>query len=173
MPQIEMNPIEFITIGTVGPKGKRQFNLQASDGSQMITMIMEKEQARRMSQVISELLNEIERRNPERVAKTINLNDYDMDLREPITPLFRIGQMGIGYDEDADLVYLEVRELPMLDLDDEDDDAENPEDSDDVQIVRFAGSREQYQALAVHSERIVNLGRPDPKQNGYMIYYWS
>lgn len=169
MPQIEMNPVEFITIGTVGPKGKRQFNLQASDGTQTITMIMEKEQARRMAQVISELLNEIERRNPERTAKSINLNDYDMDLREPITPLFRIGQMGIGYDEDADMVYLEVRELPMLDLDEEED---NLDDSD-VQIVRFAGTRAQYQALAAHSERIVNLGRPDPKQNGYMIYYWS
>ena len=58
MPQTEMNPIEFITIGTVGPKGKRQFNLQASDGSQTITMILEKEQARRMAQVIAELLDD-------------------------------------------------------------------------------------------------------------------
>lgn len=166
MPQIEINPIKFITVGTVGPKGKREFNLQASDGSQTITMILEKEQARRMSQVISELLDEIERRNPERSAKTVNMNEYDMELREPITPQFRIGQMGIGYDEDADIVYLEVRELPLLDLEEE-------IDEEALQIVRFAGTRAQYRALAMHSERIVNLGRPDPKQNGYMIYYWT
>ena len=166
MPQIEMNPIQFITVGTVGPKGKREFNLQASDGTQTITMILEKEQARRMSQVISELLDEIERRNPDRSAKTVNMNDYDMELREPLTPEFRIGQMGIGYDEDADIVYLEVRELPLLDLEEE-------IEEDDLQIVRLAGTRYQYRALATHSERIVNLGRPDPKQNGYMIYYWT
>lgn len=166
MPQIELYPIEFITVGTVGPKGKREFNLQASDGAKLITMILEKEQARRMSQVISELLDEIARRNPERVADSVDMNEYDMELREPIDPQFRIGQMGIGYDEDADVVYLEVRELPIIETEEELEDM-------DVQIVRLGGTREQYRALATYSERIVNLGRPDPNQNGYMIYYWS
>ena len=34
-----------------------------------------------------------------------------MELQEPLEPLFRVGQMGVGYDEDGDLVVLFAQEI--------------------------------------------------------------
>ncbi len=62
--EIELNPIDFITLGTVGPKGRRQFNIQAGQGSQIVTMTLEKEQARRIAEAIEEMLTDLYKRFP-------------------------------------------------------------------------------------------------------------
>lgn len=168
MAQIELNPLEFITIGTVGPKGKRQFNLQAGANSgQIVTLTMEKEQARRLADAVGELLEELKKTKPDFPETIVNMNDYDMDLREPITPEFRVAQMGLGYDEDQDKIILVVEEL-IIPPDDQELDLSEAEPN----VARFWGTREQYRALAIHTHRVVDLGRPDPNQNGYTIYYW-
>lgn len=166
MSEIELNPIEFITIGTVGPKGKRQFNLQGgTPEGKIVTLIMEKEQARRLAEAVNELLDELKRRKPDTPEPTVNLNQLDMDLRDPIEPEFRISQMGLGYDDDVDRVILVVEELVIP--------SEESEFSEtEPSVVRFWGTREQYRALAIHTLKVVDLGRPDPNQNGYTIYYW-
>ena len=104
------------------------------------------------------------------VEKTVNLNELDMDLREPVEPKFRISQMGLGYDETADQVILVAEELIIL-PDDQDPDLPPPDDIE-PEVVRFWGNREQYRALAIHTLQIVDQGRPDPQHNGYTIYYW-
>ena len=52
--EIELNPVDFITIGTVGPKGKRVFYLQAGHEGQIASMIIEKEQSWALSEAINE-----------------------------------------------------------------------------------------------------------------------
>lgn len=166
MAEIELNPIDFITLGTVGPKGRRQFNLQAGAGSQIVTLTLEKEQARRLGEAISEMLDELQERFPEDSEGPVNIRQMDMDLRDPIEPEFRIAQMGLGYDDRQKMVILVAQELVVPD---EDTDTEALQPG----VVRFWGTREQFRALSNHTLQIVDQGRADPRQNGHVINYWT
>src|SRR5262245_12995439 len=108
---IELNPADFITVGTIGPKGQRIFHLQSGKSGQLVTLTIEKEQALALSEAIREMLEDLQERHPDRVyAATVDLTGVDMELREPIEPLFRVAQMGLGYDEDKDMVVLVAQE---------------------------------------------------------------
>lgn len=162
--EIDLNPVDFITVGTVGPKGQRVFHLQAGKGSQLVSLIIEKEQAWALSEAIRELVEDLEQRYPDEDAA--DSPDYNMELRDPIEPIFRVAQMGLGYDEDRRMVVLVAQELVQL---------EEDADPDSVQpgIVRMWCSRSQMRALSAHATATVQAGRPDPKQNGRLVYYWT
>jgi uncharacterized repeat protein (TIGR03847 family) len=161
--EIDLNPVDFITIGTVGPKGQRVFHLQAGKGDQLVTVIIEKEQAGALAEAIQEMLDDLDRRHPER---TVGARPGSMTLRDPLEPLFRVAQMGLGYDEDSDMIVLIAQEMVALN---EDTDLETVQPG----VVRLWCSRAQMRALSVHSTDTVQQGRPDPKQNGRLVYYWT
>jgi uncharacterized repeat protein (TIGR03847 family) len=167
-PEIELNPADFVTVGTVGPKGRRLFHLQAGHGNQIVTLIIEKEQARALAEAIREILKDLNERFPE-AAPATGSSKIDMSLRDPIEPLFRIAQMGLGYDEDSNLVLLVAQELVVA------EEEEEPESEEIVepQVVRIWATREQMLALSDHAETVVKKGRADPKSNGHLIYYWT
>lgn len=163
--EIDLNPVDFITVGTIGPKGQRVFHLQAGKGEQIVSLIIEKEQAWALSEAIRELVEDLRQRYPDadsEDAENLNLN---MELRDPIDPLFRVAQMGLGYDEDRNMVVLVAQELVVTD----------EEDAEGIQpgVVRMWCSRSQMRALSTHATATVQAGRPDPKQNGRLVYYWT
>jgi uncharacterized repeat protein (TIGR03847 family) len=164
--EIELNPVDFITIGTIGPKGQRVFHLQAGKGDQIVSLVIEKEQAWALSEAIKEMIADLDTRFPRQTPPAGA--PPNMDLREPIEPLFRVAQMGLGYDEERDLIVLVAQELIIAGTDD-DEDHEEIEPS----IVRFWSTREQMRSLSEHSSHTVKAGRPDPKQNGRIVYYWT
>jgi len=165
--EIELNPVDYITVGTVGPKGKRLFHLQAGKGSQVVTLTVEKEQARRLGEALSELLDDVNRqRGSELSSDAVELAKFNMDLRDPIEPEFRVAQMGLGYDEDRDLVILVAQELVILEQD-QDPELVHPS------VARFWCSRQQMRALSNYAMEIVKQGRADPKSNGRILYYWT
>ena len=137
--EIELNPADFLTIGTVGPKGQRVFYLQAASGSVLVTLIIEKEQARALGEAIEELLHDIDERFPAPPGLPASDN---MELREPITPRFRVAQMGLGYDEDRDMIVLVAQALvdnsAAPDDDDEADISFEEFDADDLEFRRSA-----------------------------------
>ncbi|MBC8100499.1 MAG: DUF3090 family protein [Armatimonadetes bacterium] len=167
--EIELNSVDFVTIGTIGPKGQRMFYLQAGQDARLVSMVIEKEQSWALSEALRELIDDLDKRYE---AETeVDIQRLDMDLREPILPVFRVAQMGLGYDEDLDRVVLVAQELvPQA----EEGDAE-PIDPDEIKpgVVRMWCSREQMRALSLHAMDTVKSGRPDPKQNGRLIYYWT
>src|SRR5215510_16377145 len=113
---IELNPADFITIGTIGRKGQRIFHLQSGKGTQLVSLTIEKEQALALSEAIKEMLEDLQERRPEMVfSPTVDLTGIDMELREPIEPLFRVAQMGLGYDDEQDMVVLVAQELLAVD----------------------------------------------------------
>ncbi|MFN8562667.1 MAG: DUF3090 family protein [Anaerolineae bacterium] len=137
--EFDLNPVDFITVGTVGPKGQRVFHLQAGKGDQIISLIIEKEQAWALSEAIRELVDDLDQRYPE--LEQTDLSQFNMELRDPIEPMFRVAQMGLGYDEDRSMVVLVAQELVMQ---------EEDVDPDLVQpgIVRMWCSRDQMRALS-------------------------
>ncbi len=164
--EIELNPIDFITVGTVGPKGKRLFHLQAGRGSQIVSLIIEKEQARALGQAISELLDDLAKQHTDIPSDAVDLKTMNMDLREPIEPQFRVAQMGLGYDEDRDLIVLVAQEL-VVGAEEQDPALVQPS------VVRFWGTRQQMRALSQHTTEVVKQGRADPRSNGRLLYYWT
>jgi uncharacterized repeat protein (TIGR03847 family) len=72
-----------------------------------------------------------------------------MSLDEPIAPEFRVGQLGLGYDESRDLVVIFARELIAEDI-----------DPNEASTVRLFCSRAQVDALSKHTLEVVSKGRP-------------
>jgi uncharacterized repeat protein (TIGR03847 family) len=167
--EIELNPVDFVTVGTVGPKGKRVFHLQAGKSSQLVSLVIEKEQAWALSDAIKELMEDLDKRFPNQQTE-VDLSKIDMELREPIEPVFRVAQMALGYDEDRDMVVLVAQELVVTDpLEENLPDDEKP----DPGIVRMWCNRNQMRALSLQAMSMVQSGRADPKQNGRLVYYWT
>lgn len=168
--EIELNPVDFITIGTIGPKGQRIFHLQGGQGKHIVSLLIEKEQAWALSEAIRELLADLDERKPQEsgAAADPDLDKLDMDLREPIEPVFRVAQMGLGYDDDRDLVVLVAQEL----LPRQENEAEEAEEAT-PSVVRMWCSRQQMRILSDHTMQVVRAGRADPRQNGRLVYYWT
>src|SRR5437879_916981 len=115
---IELNPISRITADAVGEPGHRTFYVQARKSQTMVTLLCEKEQVQALSVAIQQMLDELKGKYP-KGANFMQLQ-MDMSLEEPITPEYRIGQMGLGYDEEHDLIVLVARELVPEDVNEED-----------------------------------------------------
>jgi len=77
-----------------------------------------------------------------------------------------VAQMGLGYDEERNMVVLVAQELVVVGEDE-------PPEEVEPGIVRLWCSRRQMRALSLHALEIVQAGRADPRQNGRVVYYWT
>ncbi len=138
----DLNPVTHITVGAIGEPGKRTFYLQGRQGLTIVTLIVEKEQVAALSHGIDELLERLG------IEKKVLVNAYAMELSHPIEPVFRVGQLGLGYDAEQKLMMLVAYELPA------------EEEPVSVDVVRFWATAEQMRAVARHAAAIVAAGRP-------------
>jgi len=145
---IELHPVSRITIDAMGPPGQRVFLFQASQGTQTVTLKIEKEQAQVLAHSIDQLLEELAERFPRQISKMEEPLASELMLREPIEPLFAIGQMGLGYDETEDALVLVVQELTT------------EEEAPGARIARFWATRGQMRAISRHTLDVVAKGRP-------------
>lgn len=144
--QIELNPVSYLTVGTVGPPGQRAFFLQGGRGSQTISLTIEKEQATMLANSLETFLEELEDKHPTGTRDADESVLQDMRLREPIEELFRVGNMGMGFNESADQIVLVAYELV--------------EEDEEPNVVSFWASRSQMKALVAHAREVVAAGRP-------------
>ena len=143
---IELNPVSFLTIGTVGVPGQRTFYLQGSRGTHLISLVIEKEQALMLANSFESLLEELDNRHPQASREAQEPVWTDMRLREPVESLFRVGNMGLGYNEDTNQVVLVAYELV--------------DEEEDPSIVSFWATRTQVKSLIHHTLDVVKAGRP-------------
>ncbi len=143
---IELNPINHFTVGTTGEPGQRIFYLQGSRGSQTISVVIEKEQAMMLVNSLESLLVELEQKFPSASRESQAPVWMDMRLREPLEPLFRVGNMGLGYNDKSDQVVLVAYELV--------------EEEEEPNVVSFWASRLQVQSLIQHTNEVIKAGRP-------------
>jgi uncharacterized repeat protein (TIGR03847 family) len=142
----DLKPVSHITADAIGEPGERTFYLQASQENTLVTLVLEKEQVQALAVSVEQMLEELEKRLPQSIAELELISQYDLVLREPIDPAFRVGQMGLGYDAETDLLIIVAQELA--------------EDSDQMSVARFWAPRAQMKALSEHSLRVVSAGRP-------------
>ncbi len=143
-PTYDFNPVSHVTIDALGPPGQRTFFFQASQGLMVVTLVMEKEQARALAAAIDQLLEQVGA--PTEEESQVG----DLRLLEPIDPEFRIGQMGLGYEANLDRVIVIIQELLS-----EEEAAER-----EPMVARFWMSKAQAKALSQRANAVVAAGRP-------------
>lgn len=151
MPEFDydFDPVSRITVGAVGPPGQREFYMQARRGLQIVTLKVEKQQVQALAVGINELLEQLGDAPPQLRSDLVDPDNPAMALEEPLYPAFIIGQMGLGYDEERDLVILIVQEAVAEEGDEQ-----------GAALARFAASRTLIRDLSEHALSVVAKGRP-------------
>jgi uncharacterized repeat protein (TIGR03847 family) len=147
---IDLDPVARVTAAAVGEPGQRVFYLQARKDDVLVSVILEKQQLALLAMHIDQLLERIG--SPE-----ASPDPDDLDLEEPIVAEFRVGAIGLAYEDDRDLVVLQCEEyVPDPDEDDPEEILVQP----DPGRIRLWATREQMFSLARRGEREVSAGRP-------------
>lgn len=133
----ELEDVDALTTGTVGPPGQRVFYLQARRGEQVVSLRLEKAQVAALATYLNALLDDLP--SPGDLPT-------DLDLIEPVVAEWVVGSLGVSYDEDDDKVLLVAEELVG-------------EDEDGAE-ARITATRAQVAALARRGAAVVEAGRP-------------
>ena len=153
MPSRDLDPVTRLTADAVGEPGQRTFYLQAASGADQVTLLVEKEQVRRLAENLQTWLPELAAGRPEDPAEAAAAEAGELALAEPLEPDFRVGQLSLSYDEERDRVLVIATELQA-------DEEEDPLDVPEPLEVRLYVTRAQLRVLARHGAQVVARGRP-------------
>jgi uncharacterized repeat protein (TIGR03847 family) len=156
---IELRPVGHITTDAIGPAGKRVFYIQAWKDDRTVTLSCEKTQIQSLAVGVEQFLADVNTKYADLPDASADYDEDQMHVHPPLDSLFRIGQLGLGYDPDTDLVALELREL-----------LEGEERRQDEQaVVRLWCTRSQIRAMANWGLEVAARGRPLCPQCGQPI----
>lgn len=147
--QIELNPVKYITTGFIGQPGKRVFYLQAQGVSEVVTLIVEKQQVEALANGIEQFLEELREKFPQLDQPSAEFDPAHMTLTLPLDPAFRVGQLGLGYEQERDLLVLVAQEIVV-----------EGREAEEAGTARFFASRAQMRALGAYGLVLVKQGRP-------------
>jgi uncharacterized repeat protein (TIGR03847 family) len=155
--ELDLNPVQHITSDAIGKPGQRVFYLQGwrEADIQPVTIIIEKVQLQTLATGLEQMLTEITGQNPALTKHSAEFDADKMHISPPVDPLFRAGEMGLGYDAEKDLIVILVREIVVEDG-----------NSEEASVVRFWCTRQQASVLAAWSLEVVQRGRPICPQCG-------
>lgn len=161
MALIEFDPPQRFVTGTVGPPGQRQFFLQVRGASRTMSFGIEKAQVHVLADKIDDILL-VAAPDPE--TETTPDNE---PLETPVDEEFRIGTMGLTWDEtrgrliiechasgdaydSADVIEQVEAGVPEID----------PQDDPTQLVLRVVLEPETAREFVRRSERVVAAGRP-------------
>lgn len=147
--QIDLDPVDHITVDAIGKPGLRVFYLQAWKDERVITVILEKIQLESLSLGIEKFLAEVRGQNPNLAEASGAYIDQQMRIMPPVDPLFRVGEISLGYDQKGDSIVFIARELSL-----------GEEETEETSVVRFWCTRAQARALARWGLEVIQRGRP-------------
>ena len=155
----DLRDVDRITVGTVGAPGQRTFYLQARKDGTLVTVKLEKSQVGALVQELGKLIQGLSRPG--------HLPD-DLELEEPVLAEWTVGRIGLGFDDGADRIVIELEDVAAF-AEDEDDlfgpsgsrgPADRTDDEEGGGLARFSATREQVAALAIRGASLVEGGRP-------------
>lgn len=159
---IEFRPVDHITTDAIGQPGKRVFYIHAWQGQRTVTLILEKLQILSLAEGVEQFLSEVREKYPDLDEPSADYTEEKMRIQPPVDPLFRIGDLGLGYDANADLVVLVAREMTA-------EEAEGDQEAEPASVVRLWCTRSQIRALARWGVEVASRGRPLCPQCGQPI----
>lgn len=178
-------PERFVA-GTVGEPGDRTFYLQASDGTRIVSIALEKQQVAALAERLDELLDEVRRRQGAEsdIPATAPAELEDVaPLGTPIEEEFRVGALALAWEDDSGTVLIEAQSVV---LDESGQPVADPEVSDSAEfsgdLLRVRLDPGPARAFVKRALRVVAAGRPPcplcgnplepqghicPRQNGH------
>jgi uncharacterized repeat protein (TIGR03847 family) len=141
MIDLELIDPHHVTAGWTGRPGARTFFVQAADEHQLVSLLLEKSQVEGLADLLTQLLARVD---------DTPATDWDreaMQLREPVEPRWRVGELTVGLDPERGRFVIELAELVV------EEDAEARE-------VRVWADQDQARRLAAHAAEQVDQGRP-------------
>jgi len=153
--EIELRPVTHITVDAIGQPGKRVFYLHGWQQQRTVTLILEKIQVQSLAVGIEQFLAEIQMKFPDLAEASSDFTEERMRILPPVDPLFRVGELGLGYEGESDMVVLVAHEIQV----------EGDEEADTT-VVRYWCTRSQLRALARWGVEVTARGRPTCPQCG-------
>jgi uncharacterized repeat protein (TIGR03847 family) len=145
----ELTP-EIFTADYVGTPGERAFYVQARDPAATHSYEIEKEQIRALAEKLREVLVLVDQEDT--VLATEPARDPALALEPPLEPDYRIGTIGLAYDESSDIVVVILQPADA----EEAEEAIIESDVGDRLLLR----RDQVRAFILHAASILSEGRP-------------
>ena len=153
---MEISPQTF-TADYVGEPGDRTFYVQSRGRDATLSYLIEKQQVAALADRLRDLLMMIDEEDTIRSAAPAR--DPALVMDEPVQPEWRVGTMGLAYEEESDLVV-----VVMQPADESGDEEQSEEDQaifhDSENAVRFLLRRDQARAFILHGLAVVQEGRP-------------
>lgn len=162
-----------VTVGAIGPPGKRVFYFQARQGDRLVSLKLEKQHVLFLAGGLTEVLADLA--TPSRLP-----DETELQLEEPVEAEWAVGSLRLAYDPTADRVVLVAREARA-----DAEDSEGDEDDDDdstvlstgtplevsgpVRVARVALTREQAVGVIEHGKKLLGRGRPPCPLCGYPL----
>lgn len=172
-----------MTVGAIGPPGKRVFYFQARQENQLVSLKLEKAQVLFLAGGLSEVLADL-------ASPTSVPSESELALEEPVQAEWAVGSMQLAYDSTTDRVMLTAREisgpdeeegpegaagefpggayLPGASLPRDEHPADGP-DGPDGGVARVALTREQAAGVIAHGKVLLRGGRPPCPLCGYPL----
>ena len=149
---IEIKPADHLIAGCFGEPGDRTLYIQTAKLDEIVTLLCEKFQVQQLANSIQDFIDKMYDKD-----STINISDIDQNSDQlkfmvPLEPLFRVGEIGIGYDEKDELMFLRISKLAS--------DDEYLEDDFEHVTVRIWATVEKMYHMAKEGQLSVAGGRP-------------
>jgi uncharacterized repeat protein (TIGR03847 family) len=144
----DLNPVDRLTTDAVGEPGRRVFYLQGRKGLEVVTLICEKEHVAALAMAVDNFLLSQVDEDADAVVEPDPGIEGDMSLKLPLEPLFRVGQVNLGFDQESENLVVIAYELL------EEGDEAMPS------IARFWATPAQMRAFSIHGQEVVAAGRP-------------
>ena len=149
----EFREVTHFTAGAIGEPGQRVFYLQVGDGSDLVTVKLEKQQVEALAKFLKGVLDDLPATSdPATVTPLV----------EPAQPRWTVGQIAVGVDEAEGRVVLVIEEMAITDEDEDDELDDDPlldVDSDGSKIQAHIGVG-QAANFVVTSDDLMRGGRP-------------
>lgn len=150
------DPVERFVAGTVGEPGERTFFIQARQGSRLISVSLEKSQVQALADRLTYMVREIKQSDP--TIASPRLTRDDAPLETPIEEEFRVGIIGLAFDEARQLIQVDLQAVSESDSEEPDfidvDDLSG--DQDIVRVLITVSVAHQFSQRALS---VVNAGR--------------
>jgi uncharacterized repeat protein (TIGR03847 family) len=175
--EIDLQPVSHITTDAIGQPGKRVFYIQAWQNTRTLSLIVEKIQVQSLAVGLEQFLAELQQRYPDLTEASGDYDEERMRIRPPVDPLFRVGELGLGYDAENDMIVLVAREITNEDSEEKEEDEEGQavegqavegqvEAEEQGRVVRFWCTRSQLRAMCHWGMEVASRGRPICPQCG-------
>jgi uncharacterized repeat protein (TIGR03847 family) len=146
--EMDLNPIDWITIDAIGQPGERVFYIQGKQVDKTVTILLEKIQVQTLCVGVEQFLIEINQKYPNLERANPEYQEESMHIQMPVDPIFRAGEIGISYDVDEDRAIIVIREIFT-----------DQESESEISEVRYWCTRSQIAALSKWGIELSNRGR--------------